>query len=227
MKSDYAQRTLSVWRLVAFYIFSAVIITGCGNSEETTTAGVGTGGTGTLAKVISGSVADGYLVNATVFLDRNGNDRLDAGEPSTKTDINGAYTLSVDPADIGKYPIFAQAIQGVTIDKDTNQTVANSYILSLPKEFVSDSVNSNFISPISTQIYKTKIENPNMPLDDIMDQLRVNMNLPDGINMRADYVSLGAATSLDPNRHNYQIMHTMAQNMVPPRVMTGTGMMGR
>ncbi len=215
MKSNYAQRILSVWRLVALCFIGSVIITGCGNNEDTTTAGVGSGGTGSLAKVISGTVADGYLVNATVFLDKNGNGLLDAGEPSTKTDVNGAYALSVDSSDIGKYPIFALAIEGVTIDKDTNQTVTKSYILSLPKEIVSDSVNSNFISPISTWIHQTMTANPSRTLTDVMDQLRVNMKLPVGIDMRADYVNLGSANSPDPNRDNYRSMHTAAQNMVP------------
>ncbi len=235
MKSDLALKIPSAWRLRALCFISAAIITGCGAAEDTTTAGVGTGGTGTLAKEISGTVADGYLVNATVFLDRNGNDQLDAGEVFTQTVENGYYTLHIDSNDFGKYPIVALAIAGTTYDMDSNPDknnpvkvkLTNSYALSLPKEFVSDSVNSNFISPISTQIHKTKTENPDMPLTDVMDQLRMKMNLPDGINMRADYVNLGSANSLDPNRDNYQIMHTAAQNMVPPRVMTGTGMMGR
>ena len=65
---------------------------GCGTSGDgPTIAGVGTGGTGT----VSGKVADGYLVNANVFLDKNGNYVLDVGEPSAMTDINGAYSLNI------------------------------------------------------------------------------------------------------------------------------------
>ena len=241
MKSDYAKKIWAACKVAAFCLISSAIITGCGSNENATTAGVGSGGTGSLAKTISGTVADGYLVNATVFLDKNGNGQLDAGEPSTKTDMNGAYTLSVDSADIGKYPIIALAIEGVTIDKDTNQTVTKSYTLSLPKEIVSGSVNSNFISPISTWIHQTMTANPDRTLTDAMEQLRVNMNLPGGINLLADYVNLGSDSSPDPNRDNYRGMHTTAQNMVPVmaqgepfrnistsiRGIMGKGMMGR
>jgi|GEM_PF-3456648 len=235
MKSDYANKIWAALRVAAFCLISSAIITGCGSNENATTAGVGSGGTGSLAKTISGTVADGYLVYATVFLDKNGNGLLDADEVFTQTDENGSYTLRIDSNDVGKYPIVALAIAGTTYDMDSNPDKNNpvkvklttSYTLSLPKEFVSDSVNSNFISPISTQIHKAKTENPDMPLTDIMDQLRVKMKLPDGINMRADYVNLGSANSPDPNRDNYRIMHTEAQNMVPPRVMMRTEMMGR
>jgi hypothetical protein len=87
----------------------------------------------------------------------------------------------------------------------------------MPKESVSDTVNGNFISPMSTWIHKTMTANPDKNLTDVMNLLRENMKLPDGMNMYmlADYVRFGSATSSDPNRDNYQVMHTVAQNMVP------------
>jgi hypothetical protein len=238
MKSNHLRNNWSGWRLVAACFISAAVFAGCGQS---TTAGVGTGGTGSVAKVISGTVADGYLFNATVFLDKNGNDQLDTGETSTKTDADGAYALTIDSTDVGKSPIVALAIQGVTIDKDTNQAIANSYLLSVPKESVNDTVGGNFISPISTWIHKTMAANPDKKLTDVMTQLRITMNLPSGMNMLADYVRFGSATSTDPNRDNYRAMHTAAQSMVPIlaqghpfrnistalRVKMGGGMMGK
>ena len=212
MKFNHIRNNRSGWRLIATCFINAILIAGCGQS---TTAGVGTGGTGSVAKSVSGKVADGYLVGATVFLDKNSNDQWDTGEPTTKTDTDGAYTLTIDSADVGKHPIVALAIQQVTIDKDTNQAVANSYILSMPKESVNDTVGGNFISPMSTWIHKTMAVNPDKSLTDVMTQLRMNMNLPDGMNMLADYVRFGSATSSDPNRDNYRVMHTVAQNMVP------------
>lgn len=238
MRTNNVPGNRSAWWLLAACFITAAVVAGCGQS---TIAGVGTGGTGSVAKPVSGNVADGYLINAAVFLDKNGNDQLDTGEPTTTTDENGAYTLTIDSADIGKFPIVAHAVKGVTIDKDTNQAVANGYILSLPKEIVSDSADSNFISPISTWIHKTMTANPDRNLPDVLSQLRITMNLPGGMNMLADYVHLGSASSTDPNRDNYRIMHTAAQNMVPLlaqgkpfrnistsiRGMMGTGMMAR
>ena len=55
--------------------------------------GGGGGGSAAPAPTQSGSVIDGYLVGATVFIDRDGDGQLDAGEPSTKTDAQGNFTL--------------------------------------------------------------------------------------------------------------------------------------
>ena len=103
--------------ITAAVLVTVSLISGCGGtgSNPSTTS-------------VSGRVADGYLVNASVFLDKNVNYQMDAGEPSTMTDANGAYTLMIDSADMGRYPIVAMAIKGQTIDKDTNQSVPDSYM---------------------------------------------------------------------------------------------------
>jgi hypothetical protein len=147
-KSSTICQRLYIWRSVVVSTAIFALLTGCG--ENVTTAGVGTGGTGSVS--ITGKVADGYLVNASVFLDKNGNYQLDTGEPFTTTDANGAYKLNIDPADVGKFPIVALVIKGVAIDKDTNQAVANSYVLSMPKDSVSDTTGNNFISPVTSQL---------------------------------------------------------------------------
>jgi hypothetical protein len=176
-------------------------------------AGCGGGGSSTPASTtaVSGKVADGYLVGATVFLDRNGNYQMDAGEPSTTTDANGAYTLNIDPADMGRYPILAMAIKGQTIDKDTNQTVPNSYMLSMPASAMSGTVGNNFISPMSTLIREKMAANPGMTFNDSMTQLRNQMNMPAGADMMSDYV---AGSQSGANMAQYQSMHTTAQQMV-------------
>ncbi|MHA3790080.1 Ig-like domain-containing protein [Rhizorhabdus wittichii] len=40
-----------------------------------------------------GTIADGYISGATVYIDVNGNGQLDGGEDSTTSDANGNYTL--------------------------------------------------------------------------------------------------------------------------------------
>jgi len=180
----------------------------------------------TASTTVSGAVADGYLVGATVFMDKNGNYQLDAGEPSTRPDVNGAYSLTINPADVGKYPIVAMAIKGQTIDKDTSLTVPNSYMLSMPATAVSGTVNSNFISPMSSLIREKMAANPSMTLTDAMTQLRNQMNLPAGTNMMADYV---AGSRSGANMSQYQSMHSTAQQMAglmagqAPLVMNGSG----
>lgn len=143
--------------LITAAILTAGLITGCGGS--------GSGNSnitnpGTAKSVVAGAVADGYLVNATVFLDKNNNYLLDSGEPFATTDQNGAFTMEVDPADVGKYPIVAIAIAGQTYDLDNPaQKLQNSYVMSMHAVSVVSSAAgtvtgsvSNFISPISTQI---------------------------------------------------------------------------
>jgi hypothetical protein len=176
------------------------LIAGCG----------GSGGSAATSTAVSGKVADGYLVGATVFLDKNGNYQPDSGEPTATTDANGVYTLNIDPADVGKYPIVAMAVKGQTIDKDTNQTVTGGFTLSLPATAVSGTVGSNFISPMSTLIREKMAANPGMTMNDAMTQLRNQMNMPAGIDMMADYVA-GSQSGADAAR--YQTMHATAQQM--------------
>ena len=171
-------------------VVAAGMLAGCGGGSSTTSAKV------------AGKVADGYLEKATVFLDKNGNYRLDAGEPSTETNASGAYTLDIDPADLGNYPIVAVAIRNVTIDKDTDLPVANSYLLSLPKDSVSGTVNGNFISPLTTQVREMMETGNYATMQEAMDALRVSLDLPADTNMMGDYIA-------EPDL----AMHSTAQNM--------------
>jgi hypothetical protein len=184
--------------ITAAALVTAGLIAGCGGSGSSA---------GTSTTAVTGKVADGYLANATVFLDKNLNYQLDAGEPSTTTDANGAYTLNVDPADLGKYPIVALAIKGVTKDLDNpdpTATLTNSYLLSLPKDSVSGTVSTNFISPMSTQLREMMETGQYATVGLAMEALRVKLGMPGGTNMLGDYVS-------GVNKNGS--MHTAAQNM--------------
>lgn len=217
-KNKKGDLTMNKHGITLVAALSLGILAGCGGGGGSSTASTATS--------VSGAVADGYLVGATVFMDRNSNYQLDAGEPMATTDANGAYTLTVDPADVGKYSIVAMAIKGQTIDKDTNQAVTNSFMLSMPATAVSGTVSSNFISPMSTLIREKMAANPGMTLTDAMTQLRNQMNLPAGINMMADYM---AGAQSGSNMAQYQTMHATAQQMAglmagqAPLVMIGSG----
>lgn len=186
--------------LAAICVISVGIIAGCGGGGGGTTGSATTPGSTTAS--ITGKVADGYLVNATVFLDKNNNYQLDAGEPSAITDSTGAYSLAIDPADVGKYPIVALATKGVTIDKDTNLPVTSTYVLSMPATAMSGTVNSNFISPMSSQLREMMETGNYATMQDAMSALRTKLGLPAGIGMMDDYIAANNTT-----------MHTAAQNM--------------
>lgn len=187
----------------------AVIIAGCG------------GGNSTSVTTINGKVADGYLVGAEVFLDKNGNYQWDGDEPKTITDANGAYKMTVAANEAARYPVVSRAIAGTTIDKDTNTAVANSYVMSAPAG------STGFISPMTTLLKEKLAANPSMTLTDAMTQLSNQMNLPVGIDVMADYVA-GSLSGM--NAAQYQTMHTIAQQMVglmagqSAQVMTGNSL---
>ncbi|HEX9079094.1 MAG TPA: hypothetical protein VF795_05865 [Desulfuromonadaceae bacterium] len=175
------------------------LIAGCGGGSSTPASTV----------PVTGKVADGYLAGATVFMDKNGNYQLDPGEPSTTTDANGNFTLTVDPADVGQHPIVALAMAGKTIDMDTNTALANSYVLSMPAASVTASASGavsgtvgNFISPVSSQLRIMMDSGNYASVQNAMDALRTQMGLPAGTNMLADYMAT-----------NNTAMHTAAQNM--------------
>lgn len=184
----------------------AALTAGCGGSGGTPQATA-------VKTAISGKVADGYLANASVFLDKNGNYRLDQGEPSTVTDDRGGYTLSVDPQDVGKYAIVALAVKGQTVDLDNpGQTVARSYLMSLPAGAVSGTVAAT-VTPFTTLMREKMEAHPGMSLSDAMAELRSQMNLPAGMDVMGDYLALGSNASSDPNRDGYRMMHAAARNM--------------
>ncbi|MBW4054672.1 MAG: hypothetical protein HIU83_04605 [Proteobacteria bacterium] len=184
---------------VILCIISVGIIAGCGGGSD--------GGSGVIptSNTISGKVADGYLSGAEVFLDKNGNYQWDSGEPKTTTDGNGAYNMTASAADAAMYPMVVHAIAGVTIDKDTNTAVTNSYVLCAPAG------STGFISPMSTLVWEKMHANPGMHLNDATTQLRNQMNLPAGFDMMSDYVA-GSQSGVNATHH--QEMHTIAQQMV-------------
>ena len=202
MKLLFSSKPLFHRLFVVSCLISITVMAGCSGSGFDSTAGVGSGGTGVLAKQISGTVADGYLVNATIFLDRNGNYQLDAGEPRATTDANGAYTITVDPADVGMYPLVVLAIKGVTIDKDTNQTLENSYVLSIPKESISNTADKIFISPITSLVREIMETGIHPTLQQAKDALATKMGLKAGTEIMSDYIATNSTT-----------MHSTAQTI--------------
>ncbi len=185
------------------------LLAGCGGGTSTSS----TAGTAS----VSGIVADGYLEKATVFLDKNLNFQLDPGEPSAVTDANGGFTLTVDPNDVGKYPLVALATQGVTVDKDTGTPVTASYVLCLhalsvvagSSSTLSGTV-SNVISPISSLVQEKMAAGAT--LTDALAQVRTELGLPAGMNPLGDYVAGSQAGQ--PYQADCLALHTMAQQMV-------------
>lgn len=127
-RSDHPWR----WRLLASLV--AATLSACGG-----------GGGGTARASLSGVAVDGYLSNATVFLDLNRDGLLTASEPSTTTDANGRYTLD--------YTSVSGSVSGLPIvitgGIDTDTGYAFTGRLSAPVDLAA---NAQVVSPLTTLV---------------------------------------------------------------------------
>jgi hypothetical protein len=110
----------------------------------------GNSDTSTLAGVVE---IDDAIQNATVYLDENGNNLLDAGEPSTTTDATGHYTFSW-PSDKGQFAHAVGAIVNAdSIRAGTSATVGFAVHLRAPLTVTDDAFHgSAVISPLTTLV---------------------------------------------------------------------------
>jgi hypothetical protein len=166
------------------------------------------GGGGSTPAAVSGVVADGYLVNAVVFQDRNGNYQWDEGEPKAVTGPGGAYSLQVAPQDVAKYPVVVSVVAGQTIDEDTGQPVTTSYVLSAPPQF------PQVVTPFSSLLREKLANGSYSSVQQAVDELKTQLNMPNA-DILADYVKLGQSNP----QSQYAKMHRVAQAMA--------GIMGR
>lgn len=126
MKTNLTKLTVALASLGA--------LAGCGDDESATHLSV--------------QAMDGYLQKAQVWLDVNGNFKLDANEPQALTGAEGKATLDLtkltgDPA---YYPLMTKVLKGQTIDEDNpGITVTRDYVMMAPKGYTK-------ISPVTTMI---------------------------------------------------------------------------
>lgn len=182
----------SAWRLFIACLISTAVVAGCGvgfgTDGSAISAGVGSGGTGVFKASLSGAVTDGYLINAIIFMDKNGNYQLDSEEPYAVTGVDGVSKLEVATADIGAYPIVAVALRGITIDSSTMQAVVSNYVLSFPKESFNNS-ESNIISPLSSQLRELLETGKYVTVRQAMNALADHMGLPSDIDLLAENIA--------------------------------------
>ena len=169
-----------------------LVLTGCGGGDDGDTTSVSGG------QVVTGYAMDGYLQSATAFLDLNNNGRLDSGEPTATTDADGKFSFTANAADLVKAPVVVIAVAGVTIDKDTNATVDQTYSMTSPIG------KNNVISPITTLI-AAKISagmGADQALAAVKEDLGYGAN--DSIDLYKDYISEKKTDD------NYKKLHNLA-----------------
>lgn len=127
-----------------------------------------------------GVVADGYLENAYVCLDLNGNLQCDANEPSDTTDSTGSFNIESD--DTSQYSIIVE-VGADAIDSDTSDYVEQAYVLTAPAGV------TDFISPITTLIQTQLLANANLSLEDAEAELAESLGLADADDLYSDFIS--------------------------------------
>ncbi len=131
------------------------------------------GGSGSTAPLETGTAIDGYLVNATVFQDVNGNGIFDSGEPNTTTDAQGNYAIAIDPSN----PTAKLVSIGGT-DSSTGQPFTGT--LTAP-------AGSTVISPLTTLVQSLVEANADsetpLSVADANEQLAAALGLDSGTNL--------------------------------------------
>ena len=121
------------------------VIAGCGDND---TGSVSPQPSTQPVTQLSVQAMDGYLQKAQVWLDVNGNFKLDPNEPQAITGAEGKATLDLtqfngDPA---HYSLMTKVLKGQTIDEDNpGIAVTRGYVMMAPKGYQK-------ISPVTTMI---------------------------------------------------------------------------
>jgi hypothetical protein len=171
----------------------AGLLSGCGGGADSQSAAQ-------TQVVVAGIAIDGVLKSAQVFLDLNDNGSLDAGEPTTLTDSNGAFTLMATPAQKAAHSVVVVAIAGQTVDQDSpGVAVTKGFTLMAPPG------KPELVSPITTSVMAKVKAGQTLPQAE--DAVRADLGMP-GIDVYANYVSAKATNA------TYQELHNLAAAMV-------------
>lgn len=131
------------------------VITACGGNG----GGSSDSGSAVSKASLSGRAIDGYISGATVFLDYNYNNKLDAGEPSAITGADGLYDLQLTGkyADCNEYAPLVLDVPVGAVDSDYGE-VTEAYQMVTPPAFAAASSDEiRHLTPLSTIVW-TSIE---------------------------------------------------------------------
>ena len=128
------------WRWIAVGLVAVLALAaGCGDVMLTSDSGssgggqiiggIGSGGTGVVRTAMLKPAEGTGLIDAVVFMDKNGNRLPDADEPFATTDQDGNYVLQAVSTDVASYPLLLQAVAGRTVVKATGEVVSGSYVI--------------------------------------------------------------------------------------------------
>ncbi len=165
----------------------AIALTGCGGSD----GGSSTDDSNNIgASTLKVQVIDGYLVNAEVYVDRNGNNVADADEKlDTTTDSEGYITVAESDKD---YALIARAVAGKTFDTDKGGAITSSYELTAP-------AGAAVVNP-----YTTLAVIENKTIDQVATELNIDSSLISG-----DYVKAKSGSNAEEAKKAHAIARSL------------------
>ena len=177
---------------------STLLMTGCGGG------GGGGGGSATPnSATMTGAVLDGYITGATVCLDVNGNGKCDAGEPTTVTTANGAYSFNYPGAtNIANLNVIVNVPAGAIDSDHPNTPIAAPYQMSAPAS------NSISVTPLTTLVAAAMAANSSLTPETAATQVSTALGLPPTVNLFQNYVAAGN-TAL---QNVAQVVNVVVQN---------------
>ena len=179
-----------IWSYALSLTLMVFLLAACGGGGGGSSSGSDSSSSATpqaTATTLNGTVADGYLQGARVFLDRNGNRQYDSGEPMAISGAGGVFALSINPGEGDRYSVVAEIIAGETIDEDDGFPVTDSYLLEAPPG------RWQFVSPLTTLVNLKLQKNPTMTIGEAEVAVKeILFEDPPAISLSADYIALKA-----------------------------------
>ncbi|WP_028111384.1 hypothetical protein [Ferrimonas kyonanensis] len=153
---------------------------------------------------LSGTTADGYLVNAQVCLDLNNNNECDPSEPTTQSQSGGQFhfdNLDGD-LDLTQARVLVKVIAGQTEDEDApGILIDQGYTMTAPA-----GVNA-FISPLTTML-AAEVKNSDLDLETATAALEQSLGIQGSeLSVLDDYI----AGKQHENGQGYDRIHKVAQ----------------
>lgn len=131
---------------------------------------------------LEGKVIDGYLVNARVYQDLNGNEIWDVGEPYAFTDTLGHYSLRPIGAEANLKGIVVEIIPGETYDSDRpNTPIENLCVLEVP-------IGHHIIISPFTTLATNWMAIRNITREEAEEEIRVRFDLSPDFDFNTDYI---------------------------------------
>jgi len=191
----------------------ALALTACGgsnsDSEPSTSGDSGSGSESGASSSFSGTVADGYLVDARVCLDLNDNKVCDEDDPTAISTEGGQFTIDgVTQAQLDTHAIVVQVIENLTIDEDEpGVAIDKAYTMTAPAGY-------DFVSPLTTMVHQELEENKDNDNFSVTDaEASIKAKLGTTMDLREDYVEAKGEDSdyTEIEKEEFEKLHKVAQ----------------